>query len=74
MKLMSKKEFSDKIRLLCAINGEGVLDSIKYFCEVNDIEMDTVSTMIDRQLKEVMKMEAQDKNMLPKETRVENEY
>ena len=42
------------------------MDAVVYYCEENDIEIETVGKFISKVLKEKIELEARDLNYLPK--------
>jgi len=42
------------------------MDAVVYYCEINTIEIETVTKFISKTLKEKIELEARDLNYLPK--------
>ena len=61
---MNSKEFSLKIESIVREKHISYMDAVVWFCEQNEIDTGTVSSMINKSLKEKIKIEAQEKNMV----------
>jgi len=61
---MNSKEFSLKIESIVREKRITYMDAVVWYCEQNEIDTGTVSSMINKSLKEKIKIEAQEKNMV----------
>jgi len=61
---MNSKEFSLKIESIVREKHISYMDAVVWFCEQNEIDTGTVSSMINKSLKEKIKIEAQERNMV----------
>jgi len=61
---MNSKEFSLKIESIVREKHISYMDAVVWFCEQNEIDTSTVSSMINKSLKEKIKIEAQERNMV----------
>jgi len=68
-KFVSKDKFAEEIESLVLRTKMNYIDAIVEYCEVNNIEVDTVGKMISKPLKEKIKYDAMELNFLKKTTR-----
>ena len=68
-KFVSKEKFAEEIESLVLRTQMNYIDAIVEYCEINNIEVDTISKMISKPLKEKIKYDAQELNFLKKTTR-----
>ena len=68
-KFVSKEKFAEEIESLVLRTKMNYIDAIVEYCEVNNIEVDTVGKMISKPLKEKIKYDAMELNFLKKTTR-----
>ena len=61
---MNSKDFSLKIESIVREKRITYMDAVVWYCEQNEIDTGTVSSMINKSLKEKIKIEAQEKNMV----------
>jgi hypothetical protein len=61
---MNSKEFSLKIESIVREKRITYMDAVVWYCEQNEIDTGTVSSMINKSLKEKIKIEAQERNMV----------
>ena len=61
---MNSKEFSLKIESIVKEKRITYMDAIVDYCESNDIDLSTVKSIINKSLKEKIKIEAVDLKML----------
>jgi len=61
---MNSKEFSLKIEDIVREKRISYMDAVVWYCDNNDIDTSTVAPMINKSLKEKIKIEAQEKNMV----------
>ena len=68
-KFISKDKFAEDIESLVLKTRMNYIDAIVQYCDQNSIEMDSVSKLISKPLKEKIKRDATDLNFLKKTTR-----
>jgi len=68
-KFLCQAKFAQEIESLVKNNGFNYIDAILTFCEENKIEMESVSKLISKPLKEKLKYDAIQLNFLKKTTR-----
>ena len=69
-KFMTAAKFSQEVEKIAFDNPDmNYIDSVIHFCEMNEIEIDSVSKMISKPLKEKLKFEAQELNFMKKTSR-----
>ena len=68
-KFVSKEKFAEEIESIVLRTRMNYIDAIVEYCEVNNIEVDTVGKMISKPLKEKIKYDAMELNLLKKTTR-----
>jgi len=68
-KFISKDKFAEDIESLVLKTRMNYIDAIVEYCDTNSIEMDSVSKLISKPLKEKIKRDATDLNFLKKTTR-----
>jgi len=68
-KFMSQAKFSSDIETLVESSALSYIESIVYYCNENNIEIDTVSKLISKPLKERIRCEAITLNYLKKTTK-----
>ena len=68
-KFVSKEKFAEEIESIVLRTQMNYIDAIVEYCEVNNIEVDTVGKMISKPLKEKIKYDAMELNFLKKTTR-----
>jgi len=61
---MNSKDFSLKIESIVREKRITYMDAVVWYCEQNEIDTGTVSSMINKSLKEKIKIEAQERNMV----------
>tara|TARA_B100001093_G_scaffold168498_1_gene161170 strand:+ start:12322 stop:12582 length:261 start_codon:yes stop_codon:yes gene_type:complete len=62
--IMNSKEFSLKIESIVKEKRITYMDAVIWYCEQNDIDPGTVSSLVSKSLKEKIKVEAIDLRML----------
>lgn len=65
--IITKAAFCDGIRDVVETDGMSWLDATIYYCGKNDIELDTVPSLIDRQLKEALEAEGMALNLIKRD-------
>ena len=68
-KFMSKDKFAEEIEALVKRTKMNYIDAIVLFCDENSIEMDGISKLISKPLKEKLRYDATELNFLKKTTR-----
>ena len=68
-KFVSKEKFAEEIESLVLRTQMNYIDAIVEYCEINNIEVDTIGKMISKPLKEKIKYDATELNYLKKTTR-----
>ena len=69
-KFMTATKFAGEIEKLVVENHDmNYIDSVVHFCELNSIELDGVSELISKPLKEKLKYDAQRLNFIKKTSR-----
>jgi hypothetical protein len=61
---MNSKEFALKIETIVKEKRISYMDAVVWYCETNEIDLNTINPMINKSLKEKIKAEAMDKKML----------
>lgn len=61
---MNSKEFSLEIEKIVKEKRISYMDAVVWYCEQNDIDTGTVSSLVSKSLKEKIKVEAIDLRML----------
>jgi hypothetical protein len=68
-KFMSQTKFSSEIEEIVKSSKLSYIESVLHYCEENSIELETVSKLISKPLKERIRCEAMDLNFLKKSSR-----
>jgi len=68
-KFVSKEKFAEEIESLVLRTQMNYIDAIVEYCEINNIEVDTIGKMISKPLKEKLKYDATELNFLKRTTR-----
>ncbi|CAF34262.1 late promoter transcription accessory protein [Synechococcus phage S-PM2] len=69
-KFMTAAKFSQEVERLVLNNSDmNYIDAVVHYCEVNEIEIDSVSKLISKPLKEKLKFDAQKLNFMKKTSR-----
>jgi len=66
---MTTARFSQEVEKIAYENSMNYIDAIVHYCETNDIEIETVSKLISKPLKEKLKFDAQKLNYIKKTSR-----
>jgi|TARA_B100002019_G_scaffold74181_1_gene64113 hypothetical protein len=66
---MTPTKFADEIETLVKYHDVNYIEAIVEFCDMNSIEIETVSKLISKPLKEKIKYEAQKLNYIKKTSR-----
>lgn len=68
-KFMTTARFSQEVEKIVRDNSMNYIDAIIHYCELNDIELESVSKLVSKPLKEKLKYDAQRLNYMKKTTR-----
>lgn len=66
---MTAAKFSQDVERIAYENNMNYIDAIVHYCETNEIEIESVSKLISKPLKEKLKYDAQKLNFIKKTTR-----
>ena len=67
---MTSAKFSQEVEKIAVTNSDmNYIDSVLHLCELNEIEVESVSKLISKPLKEKLKHEAQQLNFMKKTSR-----
>ncbi len=66
---MTTAKFSQDVERIAYENNMNYIDAIVHYCETNEIEIESVSKLISKPLKEKLKYDAQKLNFIKKTTR-----
>ena len=68
-KFMTAAKFSQEVEKIASENTMNYIDAIVHYCESNEIELESVSKLISKPLKEKIKYDAQKLNFIKKTSR-----
>ena len=69
-KFMTSAKFSQEVEKIAVTNEDmNYIDSVLHLCEINEIDVESVSKLISKPLKEKLKYEAQQLNFMKKTSR-----
>ena len=68
-KFMNSAKFAQEIEKLVKNENLNYIDAIVLFCEENNIEIDSITKLISKPLKEKLKCDAQQLNFMKRTTR-----
>ena len=68
-KFMTPTKFAQEVEKIAHENTMNYIDSVVHYCESNDIEIESVSKLISKPLKEKLKGEALKLNFMKKTTK-----
>lgn len=68
-KFMTAMRFSAEVEGLVKEDAMSYIDAIIHYCDLNEIELETVPKLISKSLKEKLKYEAQQLNFIKKTSR-----
>ena len=68
-KFLCQSRFAEEVEKIAKVNNFNYIDAIVTFCEENKIELDAVSKLISKPLKEKLKYDAQQLNYMKKTSR-----
>lgn len=66
---MTTAKFSQEVEKVAFENNMNYIDAIVFYCEKNEIEIETVPKLISKPLKEKLKFDAQKLNYMKKTSR-----
>ena len=67
---MTSAKFSQEVEKIAHHNPEmNYIDSVIHYCEMNEIELDSLNKLISKPLKEKLRHEAQELNFMKKTSR-----
>ena len=70
LKILSPQDFTITIEHIKKSKNMTYMDAIQYFCEQNNIELETVGKLVQGALKSKVREEAENLHFLPKPTRI----
>jgi hypothetical protein len=65
-KFLTPSKFSLEVEKIVAEQGINYIDAICYYCEINNIEVDSVAKLVSKPLKERLKYDAINLNFMKK--------
>ena len=68
-KFLTPSKFAMEIEGIVSKEGMNYIDAICYYCEVNSLEIDSVTKLVSKPLKEKLKYDAQELNFMKKTSR-----
>ena len=68
-KFLTPSKFALEIENIVAVENMNYIDAIVHYCEKNEIEIESVSKLISKPLKEKLKYDAQKLNFIKKTSR-----
>lgn len=68
--VMTRQKFSETIERIVSEKQISYMDAITWWCEKNDFEIEVAAKLINAQIKERIKVEAQDLNFIEKTARL----
>ena len=68
-KFMTAAKFSQEVEKIASENTMNYIGAIVHYCESNEIELESVSKLISKPLKEKLKYDAQKLNFIKKTSR-----
>jgi hypothetical protein len=68
-RFMTSAKFSQDVEKIASHNEMNYIDAILHYCDINNIEVETVSKLITKPLKEKLKYDAQQLNFIKKTSR-----
>ena len=70
LKIISPKDFTITIAHIKKSKNMTNMDAIQYYCEQNNIELETIGKLVQGALKSKVREEAENLHFLPKPTRI----
>jgi hypothetical protein len=68
-KFLTPSKFSMEIEKIVAEEGMNYIDAICHYCEINSIEVDSITKLVSKPLKERLKYDAINLNFMKKTSR-----
>ena len=68
-KFLTPQKFAMEIEGIVSKEGMNYIDAICYYCEVNSLEIESVTKLVSKPLKEKLKYDAQELNFMKKTSR-----
>ena len=68
-KFLSPSKFAMEIENIVANEDMNYIDAICYYCEINNLEIESVTKLVSKPLKEKLKWDAQELNFMKKTSR-----
>ena len=68
-KFLTPQKFAIEIESIVANEGMNYIDAICYYCEINNLEIESVTKLVSKPLKEKLKYDAQELNFMKKTSR-----
>lgn len=68
-KFMTSAKFSQEVEKIAYENSMNYIDAIVFYCEKNEIDIESVSKLVSKPLKEKLKYDAQKLNYIKKTSR-----
>ena len=70
LKILSPQDFTITIEHIKKSKNMTYMDAIQYYCEQNNIELETIGKLVQGALKSKVREEAENLHFLPKPTRI----
>ena len=68
-KFLTASKFAMEIETIVANEDMNYIDAICYYCEINNLEIESVTKLVSKPLKEKLKYDAQELNFMKKTSR-----
>ena len=68
-KFLTPQKFAIEIEAIVANEDMNYIDAICYYCEINNLEIESVTKLVSKPLKEKLKYDAQELNFMKKTSR-----
>ena len=68
-KFLTPQKFAIEIETIVANEDMNYIDAICYYCEINNLEIESVTKLVSKPLKEKLKYDAQELNFMKKTSR-----
>ena len=70
LKIISPQDFTITIEHIKKSKNMTYMDAIQYYCEQNNIELETIGKLVQGALKQKVREEAENLHFMPKSTRI----
>ena len=70
LKILSPKDFTITIEHIRRSKNMTYMDAIQYYCEKNNIELETIGKLVQGALKQIVREEAEELHFFPKTTKI----